>query len=312
MIEQYSFAPVVLFAYKRSDALRRVLAALEQCPEFSRTQLFIRIDGPKNENDIEKIYGVTQVAQEFAARCTNTNILTQQKNLGLVSSIRKGVSEICADAGRVIVLEEDIVVSPAFLRYMNSALEYYSNAERVMSVNAYTYGKLRGMPVGQVGFMPFAHPWGWATWQRCWDPFTAFWDANEFKFATPMEARAFDLGGIEAFADMLSAAESGKISSWWILWYFFLFKSKGLGVFPPQTLVNNIGIMNDPTHQSWSARLLEGSQRSVLQHSPTLLPPDIETVDFRNAYIKAMKPFTRKILRHISRIRAKVERVVQD
>ena len=40
--------------------------------------------------------------------------------MGLANSIIAGVTELCNRYGRVIVVEDDLVVSPYFLKYMDT------------------------------------------------------------------------------------------------------------------------------------------------------------------------------------------------
>ena len=55
--------------------------------------------------------------------------------------IISGVTEIVNQYGKVIVLEDDIVTSAGFLRYMNDALNWYENEEKVMHISAFVPGR---------------------------------------------------------------------------------------------------------------------------------------------------------------------------
>ena len=54
--------PVVLFAFNRPNALRASLEALAANDMASDTPLYIRLDGPRNESDAEKVAAVYEVA----------------------------------------------------------------------------------------------------------------------------------------------------------------------------------------------------------------------------------------------------------
>lgn len=46
----------------------------------------------------------------------------------------------------MIVLEDDLVVSPYFLKYMNEALDFYEKEEQVISIHGYIYPVKQKLP----------------------------------------------------------------------------------------------------------------------------------------------------------------------
>ena len=67
------------------------------------------------------------------------NIREQETNKGLAKSIVDGVTELCQEYSRAIVLEDDILVGTYFLRYMNDALEKYKDEENVYQISGYMF-----------------------------------------------------------------------------------------------------------------------------------------------------------------------------
>jgi hypothetical protein len=65
--------------------------------------------------------------------------------------------------GQVIVLEDNLVTSPLFLRYMNDALEFYKDESRVMHIIDWNY-PMNFIPNSDVYFYRIMDCWGWATW----------------------------------------------------------------------------------------------------------------------------------------------------
>ena len=117
-------APVVLFAFNRPDALRDSLSALSANDLASETPLFIRLDGPRNEADREKVAAVRQVALE-AHGFRSVDVVWSEKNQGLAPSVISGVSQVLDSFENVIVLEDDLVTHAGFLLYKNKALEVF-------------------------------------------------------------------------------------------------------------------------------------------------------------------------------------------
>ena len=66
-------------------------------------------------------------------------IIERDRNFGLANNIIDGVTSIVNEFGRIIVLEDDLLTSPYFLKFMNEALSLYEDEERVISVHGYIY-----------------------------------------------------------------------------------------------------------------------------------------------------------------------------
>ena len=67
----------------------------------------------------------------------------------------------------MIVVEDDLVLSPFFLRYMNDGLERYEHDERVASISAFLNPVDGDIP--NTFFLRYFACWGWATGKRAWD-----------------------------------------------------------------------------------------------------------------------------------------------
>src|SRR5689334_22968897 len=120
-----SLAPIGLFAYNRPEYLARALDALSRCPETASSPLVIYCDGAKNDAGRAQVDRTRQVARERAP--AHAKIVEREHNLGLARSMRTGVSALCEEHGRAIVLEDDLEVAPTFLRFMNDALDRYAD-----------------------------------------------------------------------------------------------------------------------------------------------------------------------------------------
>ncbi len=119
--EKEYFTPVILFVFNRLEHTRRVIEALLENEEASYTELFIYSDGARNENDLDSIKAVRDYIHEVHG-FKKVTIIERKCNIGLAQNIIEGVTEIINEYGKAIILEDDIVVSPVFLKYMNDAL----------------------------------------------------------------------------------------------------------------------------------------------------------------------------------------------
>ena len=238
-------APLAIFAFNRPDHLCRTLQALAGCAEAATSRLTIYCDGARRESDNERVAQVRLVARA-AAGFASVDVVERASNLGLAASIIDGVTNQLASEEQVIVLEDDIVVSPHFLRYMNDALEMYAHDEQVASIHGYVYPVAAPLP--ETFFLRGADCWGWATWARAWRHFRADGSALLAELRSRRLTRTFDLNGTYPYTRMLEDQIAGRNNSWAVRWHASCFLRGMLTLYPGQSLVVNIGNDDSGTH----------------------------------------------------------------
>ena len=232
-------APIALFVYNRVNHTRFTVEALLKNEQAKHSDLYIFSDAPKThseENAVEQVRDYVSQISGFK----KIQIIERSNNWGLANSIIDGVTYLCEEFGKVIVIEDDLVVSPHFLEFMNSALEKYKDYEEVMQVAGYMF------PVNiksdkDAFFMPLTTSWGWATWRRAWKHFDP--DAKGYDILTNNTEmrRSFDINSKYHYFKMLESQKNNKVDSWAIRWYLSVFLLKGLVLYPRLTLVENLG-----------------------------------------------------------------------
>jgi hypothetical protein len=264
-------APIVLFVYNRPWHTRQTVEALQKNELARESELFIFSDGPRSENDKKNVQAVREYIKTITG-FRSIRIIDRERNLGLAQSIISGVTEIVNRYGRIIVLEDDLIVSRYFLDYMNTALNWFEKDERVMSVSGYMFPIEIQVDTDSV-FMPFITSWGWATWKRAWDSL----DSNMESYASLKKdstlRRRFDLNNSYFYFRILKAQIQRKIDSWAIRWYLSVFMLQGLTLFPVRSLVQNIGFDNTGTH---TTRHDAGFSEAQKDFHVLTFPPDIE------------------------------------
>jgi hypothetical protein len=146
---------------------------------------------------------------------------------------------VCGEHGRVIVVEDDLVTSPYFLKYMNDGLELYKSVEEVASIHGYIYPVQADLP--ETFFLKGADCWGWATWKRAWQGFNPDGAALLRALETRHLTTEFDFNGSTGYTQMLKDQIAGKNNSWAIRWYASAFLNNQLTLYPGTSLVQNIG-----------------------------------------------------------------------
>lgn len=243
-----ALAPIALFAYRRPRHTLALLESLAANPEAARSHLTIFCDGAKAPEEEAAVAGVRRVVCS-RAWCGHVEIHEQSANSGLAQSIIGGVSAILERHDRVIVLEDDLVLSPAFLHFMNAALDRYQKEERVMQVSGYMFPLDLG-PALNSCILPMISSWGWATWARAWRYFDPEMTGFEALASDRKKRHQFDLGGCYPFFHLLQQQRAGQIDSWGIRWYLSVFQLQGLTLFPTRSYVQNRGWDGSGTHCS--------------------------------------------------------------
>ena len=239
-----SLAPVALFVYKRPQSTQKVISTLLQNELSSKTQLIIFSDGAKRPEDEEGVRKVRQFIQTIKG-FSSIQVVEREKNMGLSASIIDGVTKICDQFGKVIVLEDDLQVAPYFLKYMNDALRLYKDNQEVASVHGYVY-PISGLP--DTFFLKGADCWGWATWKRGWDLFEPDGEQLYQDLIDSGRSSLFDFNGQSKYMKMLQDQMEGKIDSWAIRWYASAFLKNRFTLYSGRSLVKNVGADGSGTH----------------------------------------------------------------
>lgn len=245
MITAECLAPVVLFVYGRLDHTERTVRALLLNELAVDTDLIVYSDGARNAQDVGAVEEVRSYVRSLSG-FKSVTLKCRSKNFGLAKNIIEGVTETFLEHERLIILEDDLVTAPTFLRYMNDALTLYAQDERVVSVHGYIYPVKATLP--DVFFLLGADCWGWATWRRGWQVFNGDGQALLAELERKKLSHAFDFDGSYPYTQMLKDQVAGKNSSWAIRWYASAFLAEKLTMYPARSLVRNIGNDNSGTH----------------------------------------------------------------
>jgi hypothetical protein len=234
-----SYAPIALFVYNRPWHTRQAVDSLLSNPGAAQSPLYIFSDAPRGVAASQAVATVRSYIRSIAGFKTVT-VIERETNFGLARSIIDGVTRLCEEYGRVIVMEDDLVTSPHFLSYMNDALARYENEDRVMQIAGYMFPMELDLKDDAL-FLPFTSSWGWATWQRAWRHFDAKGTGHQRLVDDQNLRRAFDLNGNYGYSRMLESQLRGETDSWAIRWYLSVFLMNGLTLYPKKTLVGNLG-----------------------------------------------------------------------
>ena len=240
-----TYAPILLFVYNRPEHTRQVVSSLLRNQEAAESPLFIYADQsktPDNDAAVQEVRRYIHSISGFKSKA----IIERESNWGLARNIIDGVTTQVNEFGRVIVLEDDLIVAPYFLKFMNDALETYQDEQRVGHIQACDFTKDASLP--DTFLIKWTGSWGWGTWKRAWKYFNP--DGKELlaQLEKRKLTRYFDFNGNYPFTRMLRRQIAGQNNSWAIRWNASLFLADILSLNVGKSLIQNTGFDGSGTN----------------------------------------------------------------
>lgn len=301
--------PVAIFGYNRPQYISLLLETLARCARLNECQIYIYCDAAKGSEQEAAVEESRRVVRAWAEK-SNAVVIEREENYGLARSIVTAVTELCEKFGRVIVLEDDLQVSPDFIDYMLQALDRYADESQIYQISGYMFRV--GHPAQPDAFFaPMTTSWGWATWDRAWRIFD--WNATGAveQLTDPQIRRRFNLDDSITYDVMLRQRLAGQNSSWAILWWWAVFRAGGLVLHPRKSLVWTGGFDDSGTHNRAAT---EVPQDALKLFAERRLPPSItlpEKVMSDEVAFNRIKDFRRKLQRPPRTIGALARRAVK-
>ena len=256
-----TLVPIVLFVYNRPRHTQQTVEALQKNDLAKESILYVFADGPKKTATKEQKEKIRQVREYIHKIIGFKQIIIHEseQNIGCADSIIAGINSVLHEHKKIIIVEDDIVTSKYFLKFMNEALDFFENDELIFSVSGYNYPeKTMTIPKSYKHdiYLSYRHgSWGWGTWKNRWE--SVDWEVSDFKeFSENIKLqKAFNRGGAD-MSKMLIDQMDGKIDAWDIRFDYSLFKQNKFNIRPVKSLVTNIGFDNSGTHTGANPKLI--------------------------------------------------------
>ena len=233
-------------------------------------------------------------------RTFGSRLRSRDQNWGLARNIIDGVTTMVNRYGRVIVLEDDLVVAPHFLRFMNDALDIYADVPQVGHIQACDFTNDPSLP--DTFLIKWTGSWGWGTWKRAWQFFNPDGKALLEELKRKKLTYTFDFNGKYGYTRMLRRQTEGKNNSWAIRWNASLFLNDILSLNVGKSLVQNIGFDGSGTNCGGGNLYRSGLYMEPL---PVVkIEPIEECAEARKAYSRyyaKTNSFMAKAIRRIKR-----------
>jgi len=124
--------PIMIVGYNRPKAIERLLNSLLKASYPGVVELIISIDGGGDNR-------VKEIATNFTWPYGEKKLIFHEANMGLKNHVLS-CGDLSKDYDGVIVLEDDLYVSPVFYQYTLQAFDYYKDDPKIAGISLYSHG----------------------------------------------------------------------------------------------------------------------------------------------------------------------------
>ena len=138
------------------------------------------------------------------------------------------------------MLEDDIIVGPNFLKFMNWSLDEFKNKKKIWHINGWNYEIKFPKILKNTFYWRGMSCWGWATWKDRWKNYKKN-SSSILKRWTKEDIERFNFDNTCNLWSQVLRNHNGSINTWAIFWYSSIFENNGLCLSPVTSLTKNIG-----------------------------------------------------------------------
>ena len=228
----------LLFTYNRSRHTGQVIESLKNNTVLPE-KLIVFQDGVKQDEDAEEWQKVNSLVHEID--WCEKEVIVSGYNKGLAESIVSGIEYAFRENDAVIVLEDDCVAAPNFIRFMTQCFERYETEKRVFSVSGYSWPIELGDAESDIYFCGRTSSWGWGTWRDRWCQYE-----KDYMLYNRLKSSKEGSLALATWGQDVEGALIGKVTGrndvWGLFWVLKVIEQNGLCINPYRSLIRNIGM----------------------------------------------------------------------
>ncbi|WP_099464650.1 glycosyltransferase family protein [Parabacteroides provencensis] len=243
-----NIAPIIITVYTRIKHFKRTIEALRKNSLAKDSELYIVSDAAYRSEDILLVEQVRCFAEHIEG-FKKTHLLFWKDNLGPSTSWKKAIEIVLQNHDSFIGMEDDILVAPSYLQYLNDGLQFYKEDKKVFCICAFTapfripkyYNK-------DVYFYNGLSPWGFAIWKDRYEKIDQnYYDRYfELKKNKVLYKKFLSIGFY--IKGILIADSKGEIEADDMRWYYHMVKNDMCSVFPVVSKTQNWGFDGTGIH----------------------------------------------------------------
>ena len=298
-----NLAPVVIFTYRRKKKLENLIKSILKNKEAKNTTVYFFQDSYKNQedqNDVNEVKKYIKKVKGFKKKI----IILRKKKLGLAKNIISGINLIFKNNKKAIFLEDDLIVSSNYIKFMNQALDKYYKNKKVWHINGWSY-QLKNNLNQDVFFSKNMNCWGWGTWRNRWQKY----DNDSKKLIKKFNVKMINEFNFNSQLDNWSQIirnHKKKISTWAIFWYAIIFINNGLCLSFSQSLARYDGFDLRSTHSHSKSpynNIYKNSlSKKKIINFPSVINEDKNYINKLSSFIKEKQNFFFRLKNILSKL----------
>jgi hypothetical protein len=268
---------ILLIFFNRPDLAKISLERLEG----SNRDIYISIDGPRNESDQPLVNECVALGETFAQEYSGVGavkLLVHKSNLGCKEAVRGAIDWAFELEERLIILEDDILFQDEFLETMDNWLEEFDDSKEIFHLNGYN-PLPKNFEVDFSYLSRYTHVWGWATWRDRWgfyDRDLQTWKGDDLRLLPGLIGQDLSDDFCDYWNRQLQACSEG-LDTWDIQWLYSQWRYGGFSLTPGSRLTGNLGFDSRATHTKKSGG--RSRERQPASHNGRFLNPKDPILD---------------------------------
>ncbi len=268
-----------VFCYNRAAKLKKCIEALLKNPECATMDIVFFSDGNKKESDKQAIVDV----RAYIDSVTGFKSIIKHyrdRNFSTGPNFRTGLTFLSENYDEFIVVEDDLIVSPNYIKYLLDGLDFYRKDQSVFCITAYVFPiHAENYNYDTIVYKRFCS-YGWAGWGNRFT--NLIWDEDKLEalmHQSPGFKKRLNAEGQDLYR-MLKKQISGVISTWDIQMQTHVAENRLKVIYPTLSKVSNIGFDDESTNTSGLNYLVspmdDGTKRVFTFCEPTHIVPELQ------------------------------------
>jgi len=236
---QNKLAPIGISVYNRLEHFKQCIEALQKNTLADQSELFIYSDAPGRPEDEELVKKVREYVRNikgFKRIC----LIERENNYGGTQNFNDAQKDLTKKYGKSIFMEDDIVTAPGFLQFMNDALEFYRDDDRIISISGYSLPlKLLKNYKKDVYVLPRYNAWGVGILWKHYEKYQKPINKEEYE-AIEDKCKILTIGGEDVLM-MIEKEVNGELDAGDVRIMYQQAVQNKYTLYPKKSLVQNIG-----------------------------------------------------------------------
>lgn len=223
------------------------MEALLKNPECAGMEIIFFCDGYKGEHDKEGVLETRRYIDSLTG-FKKIHKHYREKNYSTGPNFHTALTYLSENYSQFIIVEDDVVVTPNYIKFLLDALAFYKNESSVFAITGYCFPlEIEAYPYDSIVHKRFCS-YGWASWANRVAPVK--WDAKSLQHiadTVPYFKKKLNSEGMDLHRMMLKQI-SGKISTWDIQMQVQVAVNNMNVIYPVISKTTNIGFDTESTN----------------------------------------------------------------